>query len=419
MVKVWTTLLTVQNLAGYFTGRIAPDERVVFFPTSASAFNTTHWQVPIHGWIFQPKEDSKKRAAFRSLLRRVLKVKSKSSEERILDHRIRSFVVDNERWKRPKITLAGKEYAMLPSSKNGHFQTTLMLPEEDLFHQEGSDDDNNSADDDEDDATTQSDVNNNSIKSIGFFALSSNGQRRYDGTVHLVPAEGITILSDIDDTIKMTNVTSKKEMLRNTFMREFQEVPGMSDVYQKWCGGSSSLSASSSAAASRGGVKGSPHVHLHLLSASLYQLYEDLEAFRQRCGFPPATYSLKTVRPKEAKHTIQTLLEDPLEFKRRALKRLFATYPQRYFVLVGDTGEKDPQVYASIAQDYPQQVLAIFLRSVSKGAEDNVSERVANTMRDYEIENEKWMVFEDASELMKMDLPKLLMNQCSTTAATR
>ena len=151
MVKLaaaWPFLFTLQKWAGYFTGRIAPGERVLFFPSSASRQNvtrtptttttittTTQWQVPIHGWIFQPKEDSMKRAAFRSLLRRFLKVPSKSPEERILDHRIKAFVVDNQRWKRPKITLGGKEYPMLQSSskKNGHFHTTLMISDKDLL----------------------------------------------------------------------------------------------------------------------------------------------------------------------------------------------------------------------------------------------------------------------------------------------
>lgn len=383
-MKVWALLLTMENLAGYFTGRIAPDERVIFFPTSAHAKNSTHWNLPVHGWTFQPKEDSVKRAAFRSLLRRVLKVPSKSDEKHMLNHRVKSFVVDNNRWKRPKIMLAEKEYSMPPSKKNGHFQTNLTLSTDELIMssqllaagQQGQ-------------VTLP--------KSVNFYALSSDGKRQYGGIIHLVPPEGITILSDIDDTIKITNVVSKKEMLRNTFMKEFQEVPGMAQVYQQWF---SNIAATDE----------SLHIHLHLLSASLYQLYEDLEEFRVRCGFPPATYSLKTVRPTKVSQTLQTLFEDAFEFKRRTLIRLFETYPNRKFVLVGDTGEKDPRIYASMAQEYPHQVLGIYLRFVAKGADDDVSLRVQQVMNDYDIANDKWTIFEDASELLSVDLAMLYKN---------
>jgi len=384
MVKVWSVLLTVRNLASYFTGRIAPEERVIFFPTSAIQRNATHWDVPIHGWIFHPKEDSMKRVAFRKLLRRALQVPSRSTEEQILDHRIKYFVVDNARWKRPTITLAGKEYLTVPSEKNGHFQTNLTLSVEELRLHDSN-------------ALTNPTTPTPVVfppNHIHYFALSSDGSRQYDGTVHLVPPEGITILSDIDDTIKITNVVNKREMLRNTFLKEFTAVPGMAEVYRQWCSSSSS--------------KNGPHVHLHLLSASLYQLYEDLEGFRQQSGFPPATYTLKTIRPKKAKETIQTLLENPVEFKGRALSRLLEAYPRRQFVLVGDTGEKDPQVYASIAKKYPHQVLGVYLRSVAKNAEDYVPTRVEQIMKEYGVENDKWRVFEDASELLQVDLVKML-----------
>jgi Uncharacterized conserved protein (DUF2183) len=381
MWNLWIALLSVQGLASYFTGKIAPKERVLFFPTAASQWNSTHWHVPIHGWIFEPEENSKKRAVFRSLLRRALKLQSGSIEKQILDRRIKPFVVDNERWKRPKITLSGKEYSMNSSGKNGHFQTMLLLSHQDLFNGQES--------------------TNNTIRSISYFASSTDNSRKYEGTVHLVPPKGITILSDIDDTIKITDVVNKKEMLRNTFMREFRPVPGMADVYSEW------FSQGQPPSEDDNGHHPHHSIHLHLLSASMYQLYEDLERFRSDSGFPPATFSLKTVRPKNAAQTVQILLEDALEFKRRTLSKVIETFPQRYFVLVGDTGEKDPQVYASIAKDYPFQILGIYLRSVRRNEEDNVLNRVERIMNEYGIERHLWTVFEDASELRTVDLRTL------------
>jgi hypothetical protein len=378
MRNLWVALLSVQGLASYFTGKIAPTERVIFFPTAASQWNSTHWHVPIHGWIFEPEENSKKRAVFRSLLRRALKVQSGTLEKYILDRRIKPFVVGNERWKRPRINLNGKEYSMNWSGKNGHFQTLLILPHSDLFNGQESVD--------------------NHIRPLTYFATSSDNTRKHEGTVHLVPPKGITILSDIDDTIKITNVMNKKEMLRNTFMREFQPVPGMAEIYSEWC-------------SSQSGENHDHSIHLHFLSSSMYQLYEDLETFRSDAGFPPATYSLKTVRPKNARQTVQILLEDALEFKGRALTKVLKAFPRRHFVLVGDTGEKDPQVYASIAKDYPFQILGIYLRSVQRSEQDPVVERVEQIMNDYGIDKGLWTVFEDASELRTVNLRKLPLNR--------
>lgn len=394
MRHLWALLLSVQKLIGYCgsTSRIAADERVLFFPTAASQWNATHWHVPIHGWIFEPEENSKKRRVFRSLLRRALKVPSGSASKQILDRRIQPFVFDNERFKQPIINLGGKEYTMSPSGKNGHFQTSLILPHEELFPEE----DSSSADDD---ASSPS----NTRRTLSFFATSSDKSRKFPGTLHFVPPEGITIVSDIDDTIKITNVVDKKEMLRNTFLRDFSPVPGMAQVYRQWC----LLSDTK---------KEVPHVHLHLLSASMFQLYEDLEQFRHNHDFPPCTYTLKIVRPKDAPQTIRILLEDAFDFKRRSLVRILESFPKRQFILVGDTGEKDPHVYASIAKDYPHQILGIYLRLVARTNEfgkEDVRTRVEGILKEYGINPEGWTVFEDAKELEKVDLRKLFKKRTS------
>lgn len=355
---IWMFLLSTRSLSTYVTGRIAPEEQVIFFPTSASQLNETHWKIPIHGWIYDPKLDNKKRKAFLGLMRVLVKRSLTENEEYLLNRRLQAFVVDNARWKRPKVILGGKEYRLSASSKDGHFETTLIVPASDLK----SDD---------------SDSNHPSL--IRYHALSSDRRRHFEGKSLLIPKTGISIVSDIDDTIKHTDVVHKKAMIRNTFTKNFEAVPGMADVYKNW-------------------YNRLPNASFHWLSASLYQLYSDLEDFREHSDFPPASIALKKVRPKSPKKMITTLLEDPLEYKHRYLVELFETYPQRKFVLVGDTGEKDPQVYARMAREYPNQVSNIFLRAVPKSAQDNVEERVANMMDG--VAKGTWKVFHDASELL-------------------
>ena len=48
----------------------------------------------------------------------------------------------------------------------------------------------------------------------------------------LLEPEGVSIISDVDDTIKHSNVPDRRDLFRNTFVREFVPVPGMPELYQ-------------------------------------------------------------------------------------------------------------------------------------------------------------------------------------------
>ena len=54
-----------------------------------------------------------------------------------------------------------------------------------------------------------------------------------------------------------------------------------------------------------------------------------------------------------------------LFYKTSTIESILRTYPQRRFVLVGDSGEKDPEVYAELARRFPEQVMHVFIRDVS------------------------------------------------------
>lgn len=336
---------------------IANDERVIFFPTLGYPVlqkDVIHspvsnlWNISIHGWIFEPEEDSRKRKAFVQILYQALKIrKSEENQRQVLNRRIRTFLVDNERFKKVQVTLRDQTYVMPRSKKNGHFRTFLLV--------EGPDPDA---------------MNTTTVWPME--ATARDG-RVFQGQVYLVPREGISIISDIDDTIKITNVTHKKAMLRNTFLHEFKAVPGISDLYQSWY---QNHGAS-----------------FHYVSSSPWQLYEELDAFCQKSRFPPATFHLKSIRPKDS--SILNLFQDPIQSKTRIIQDILDRFPQRSFVLVGDSGEKDPEVYGNMARAYPGNVRAIFIRNVSDEAP--TSPRMQEAFRG--IEESKWTLFREVEEL--------------------
>ncbi len=50
--------------------------------------------------------------------------------------------------------------------------------------------------------------------------------------------------------------------------------------------------------------------------------------------------------------------------KLHEIENVLKTYPEMPFVLIGDSGERDADIYLEIARNFPGRVLAIYLRSV-------------------------------------------------------
>ena len=109
-------------------GQIRADEGVVFFPTAAYLIDDGKlWQVPIHGWIFEPEQgDVLRDEAVRSL-QRTLQLSAGDEENEILSARCRLFLVDNERDKIIRIRLGDDVHAMNRSDPDGHFVGTIQL----------------------------------------------------------------------------------------------------------------------------------------------------------------------------------------------------------------------------------------------------------------------------------------------------
>jgi len=73
------------------------DEEVVLFPTAANFdVATQRWLVPIHGWIYEPKDDSVWRSALANAFVHGLNIKEDALAQRLFRERARMFLVDND-----------------------------------------------------------------------------------------------------------------------------------------------------------------------------------------------------------------------------------------------------------------------------------------------------------------------------------
>ena len=111
----------------------------------------------------------------------------------------------------------------------------------------------------------------------------------------------------------------------------------------------------------------------HYVSGSPWQLYAPLTRFLfDKEGFPAGTVHMKNLRKNLLDRgalndiTAFALGGDlaTLDQKVRQITNLMIHLPRRNFILVGDSGEKDPEVYRAIRTLFPEQVLRIVIRDV-------------------------------------------------------
>jgi phosphatidate phosphatase APP1 len=109
-------------------------------------------------------------------------------------------------------------------------------------------------------------------------------------------------------------------------------------------------------------------------------------------GFPEASFSLKTLRIKDTK--VFEVLASTKEGKIASIAEHVQRFPARRFVLVGDTGEFDPEVYGEIARRFDDRIVYIAIRNVT--GDDPGSARYAAAFADVDA---PWELFTDPAAL--------------------
>ena len=180
----------------------------------------------------------------------------------------------------------------------------------------------------------------------------------------------LVVISDIDDTIKITNVTSNREIIANTLIHEFKAVPHMRDLYGHFftlareaydtrTKDTSRLLLSDSAKYERK----TPHASFHYVSSSPDRLNSELENFLSSNGFPAGSMHLKHV-PAFSDHRVMSLFASSKKTKPFVIRGIIEAHPEADFILVGDSGENDPSIYADVLRLFPQRVRHVVIRCV-------------------------------------------------------
>ena len=130
----------------------------------------------------------------------------------------------------------------------------------------------------------------------------------------------------------------------------------MPEVYRSWNAAS--------------GVK----LHFHVVSAGPWQLYKPLQEFTDAENFPPFTWDMRPVdigfNPATVLHDLHPNPDVLLRHKVAKIRALLRQLPNT-MVLVGDSAEQDPEVYAEIVKACPDRVAAVFIREIAGARERN------------------------------------------------
>ena len=93
--------------------------------------------------------------------------------------------------------------------------------------------------------------------------------------------------------------------------------------------------------------------------------------------------------------TILDLFEEGQVTKPRQIEPILDAFPGRDFLLVGDSGEGDPEVYGALARDRPGQIRHVYVRNVT--GEDRTATRFRDAFAG--VPDDRWTLFEDPAEL--------------------
>lgn len=161
------------------------------------------------------------------------------------------------------------------------------------------------------------------------------------------PTARFGIISDIDDTVLWTNVTNKLNMalmLARSNAHTRKPFKGVAAFYR----------------ALKQGASGNEDNPVFYVSSSPWHLFGPLVEFLRVQGIPVGPLLLRELGVREV-----FKLTSHGNHKLEKIELILSYYPDMQFVLIGDSGEQDPEIYTEVVRRHPKQVKVIYIRNVN------------------------------------------------------
>ena len=176
-----------------------------------------------------------------------------------------------------------------------------------------------------------------------------DGLHEVAGQVLVPPPESrFGVISDLDDTVIRSNVTSLLRMARTVFLGNAHTrmpFPGVAPFYR----------------ALEKGTGESPFNPVFYVSSSPWNFHDLLSEFLLVQKIPTGPILLRDWGlSKEG-----LAPGGNLAYKLANIRRILDLFPALPFILIGDSGEQDPEIYHRVVRDHPDRVLAVYIRNVT------------------------------------------------------
>jgi phosphatidate phosphatase APP1 len=158
------------------------------------------------------------------------------------------------------------------------------------------------------------------------------------------PAVRVGVISDIDDTVMVTALPRPLLAAWNTFVLDEHArtpVPGMAVMLERL-------------------VRRHTGTPIIYLSTGAWNVAPTLSRFLRRHLYPAGALLLTDWGP-----THDRLFRSGRQHKADNLRRLAAEFPDVRWLLVGDNGQHDEEIYGTFAEEFPENVAAIAIRQLS------------------------------------------------------
>ncbi|KAF3282244.1 hypothetical protein TWF970_001657 [Orbilia oligospora] len=195
--------------------------------------------------------------------------------------------------------------------------------------------------------------------------------------------EGWAVISDIDDTIKVTDTLSMKSLLVHTFAEEPTPTPGFPDFYKHL-------------------DKVLDKPAWFYISASPYNLYPFLLSFI-KANYPFGQPILRDMSWMSVAGLMASVSTGTQEYKTMEIRKLIGQWlPKRKYICIGDSTQTDPETYVEMYKAFPEAIKVIWIRVVTgvdeaEEKKKNSAERFEKAFKD--VPKEVWKTFHDVSEL--------------------
>jgi Uncharacterized conserved protein (DUF2183) len=332
-----------QPVSAADVSKLRPGEALVLLPAAAhQSGDGRHWIVPVHAWVYVPQDSHVRRGTIARILKARHDLNVTPASAPFFDLRVNLLLADNKRGRTIVVDVAGTRATLPPTAANGHTRAQVRIPV----------------------TASTSDGAIATIRAV----LPPSASRAIETSAHMIGPAGLSIISDIDDTVKITHVLDRRRMWEETFYKPFDAVDGMPAAYAK-------LTAT-----------GAP---VHYVSSSPWHLAEPLLEFLIAKGLPTASITLKHFRLKD--RTSLNILKPGRATKPPEIEAILTSYPGRRFILIGDSGEDDPEVYAQALRRHSKQIEKIYIRNITGAKRDDA--RFARAFGG--LEAERWVLFDD------------------------